>query len=164
MGLEEAHLGAVFKGAGDGGAGGDDSSALAQGELDGGGGGGGQAVVLGVQADVFEALDADGLEGAEAYVEGEGFDLDATGFQGVQCLRREVKAGGGGGGGAGLAGVDGLVAGLVFGFVWTMHVRRQRHVADAVELGEELGVWGEAEDALAELAGGEDFGGENGWA
>ena len=37
--------------------------------VDGGGGGGGEGVGLGVEADVFGAVDADGLEGAEADVE-----------------------------------------------------------------------------------------------
>ena len=46
--------------------------------VDGFGGGGGEGVVLGVEADVFEVFDADGLEGAEAYVEGDGLDLDAV--------------------------------------------------------------------------------------
>ncbi len=71
----------MFEGAGGGGAGGDDAAAFGAGGVDGGGGGGGEGVVLGVEADVGEVFDADGLEGAEAYVEGDGFDLDAVLFQ-----------------------------------------------------------------------------------
>ena len=74
-----------------------------EGAVDGVGGGGGEGVVLGVEADVFEVLDADGLEGAEADVEGDGMrSATPRGARAVEDLRGEVEAGGGGGGGAGL--------------------------------------------------------------
>ena len=114
--------------------------------------------MLGVEADVFDVLGADGLEGSEAYVEGDGFDLDAVCAELVEDLRGEVEAGGGGGGGAGLVREDSLVAVAVFGGVVAVDVGRQRHVADPVEDGEEVCDWGEAQGALAELSGGDDFG------
>ena len=49
-----------------------------EGGVDGVGGGGGEGVVLGVEVDVFDVFGADGLEGAEADVEGDGLDLDAV--------------------------------------------------------------------------------------
>ncbi len=76
-------LGAVFEGAGGRGSGSDDPSFLRDSGVESGGGGLGQGVVLGVEADVGEELGADGLEGAEADVEGDGFDLDALCFQRV---------------------------------------------------------------------------------
>ena len=77
--LAGCDLSAVFEGAGGGGSGGDDAAAFGEGGVDGGGGGGGEGVVLGVEVDVGEVFGADGLEGAEAYVEGDGLDLDAVG-------------------------------------------------------------------------------------
>ena len=107
-------LGNMFQGAGGGGSGGDDAAAFGESAVEGGGGGGGQGVTLGVEADVGEAGDAHGLEGAETDVEGEGCDLDAAGAEGGEDLGREVEAGGGGGGGAGRMAVDGLVSGTIF--------------------------------------------------
>src|SRR5208283_983137 len=104
----------MFQGAGGGGASGDDAAAFAECAVEGVGGGGGQSVTLGVEADVGEAGDADGLEGAQADVEGEGCDLDAAGAEGGEDFRGEVEAGGGGGGGAGRMAVDGLVSGTIF--------------------------------------------------
>ena len=104
----------MLEGAGGGGAGGDDATAFGEGAVEGVGGGGGQSVTLGVEADIGEAGDADGLEGAETDVKGEGCDLDAAGAEGGEDFGREVEAGGGGGGGAGWMRVDGLVAGTIF--------------------------------------------------
>ena len=72
--------GAVLEGAGGGGADGDDAAFVREGLVDGGGGGGGEGVGLGVEADVGEVLDADGLEGAEADVEGDGFGFGRLWF------------------------------------------------------------------------------------
>ena len=114
--------------------------------------------MLGVEVDVFDVFGADGLEGSEADVEGDGLDLDAVCAELGEDLGREVEAGGGGGGGAGFVGEDGLVAVAVFGGVVAVDVGRQRHVADAVEDSAEVVGGGEAQSAFAELAGGEDFG------
>jgi len=54
--------------------------------------------VLGVEVDVFEVFGVDGLEGSEAYVEGDGFDVDAILLELGEDFGGEVKAGGGGGG------------------------------------------------------------------
>ena len=62
--------GDVFEGAGGGGAYGDDASSLLNGVVDGVGGGLRERVGFGVEADVFGAVYADGLEGAQAYVKG----------------------------------------------------------------------------------------------
>lgn len=69
----------------------------------------------------------EGLEGAEADVER---DFGAGRALG-ENLGREVQAGGGRGGGAGVAGEDGLVALAVRGFIGTLEVGGQGHVADA---------------------------------
>ncbi len=121
--------------------------------------------MLGVQANVGEALDADWLEGAQAYMEGNVLDLHAFGAEFGEDLGGEVEAGGGGGGGARLGGVDGLVAGLVVGGIWltfrAVDVGRERHVADAVEMLEEGWVGDESECALAVFFGGQDLGGQH---
>jgi len=160
-------LGEVFEGAGGGGSGGDDAAAFGEGAVEGVGGGGGEGVTLGVEANVGEAGDADGLEGAKANVQGEIRDLDAAGAEGGEDLGGEVEAGGGRGGGAGMARVDGLISlavlrGVGLGGLAAMDVGGKRHVADAGERGVEVVDRGEAQGALAEGAGGEDFGGEEG--
>jgi len=157
----------MFKGAGGGGSGGDDSAAFGEGAVEGVGGGGGEGVALGVEADVGEAIDADGLEGSETDVEGEGCDFHAAGAEGGEDLGREVEAGGGGGGRAERMRVDGLVSlavlrGVGLGGLTAVDVGGKGHVADAGERGVEVRGRGEAEGALAEGAGGEDFGGEEG--
>ena len=128
--------GDMFEGAGGGGAYGEDAAFFADGFVDGFGGGGGEGVGLGVEADVFGAFYADGLEGAEAYVEGEVRDFDAACGEGLENLGSEVQAGGGSGGGASFVGEDGLVAGAVFGGVgfgfFAVDVGRKREMADAV--------------------------------
>jgi hypothetical protein len=91
-------------------------------------------------------------------VEGEGLDLYAALFELGEDFGREVKAGCGRCGAAWLLGKDGLVAVAVLGVVVAVDVGRERHVADFVEDSVEVGSWGKAEGALAELSGGEDFG------
>jgi len=138
----------MFEGAGGGGADGDDSAILTEGQVDGLRGAGGEGVGLGVEADVGEVFDANGLEGAEAYVEGEGLDLDAVDAELSEDLGGEVEAGGGGGGGAevlrvGVLGIDGLIAvavdGGVGGVADAVDVGGQGHVADLVDTLEEVG-------------------------
>jgi hypothetical protein len=65
-----------------------------------------------------------------------------------------VEACGGSGDGASLLGEDGLVAFAVGVGVVALDVGRERHVADLIEDGEEIGDWGEAEGAFAEFAAG----------
>jgi hypothetical protein len=160
--------GTVFESARGGGSGSDDSAAFTLGEVDGGGGLGRESVVLGVKTDVGEKLCADGLEGSEADVKGDGFDLHALLPELIEDRGREVKPGGGGRGGTGVLGEDGLVAGLIFRRVGdgfgAVDVGRERHVADAIQDLVEVGRWREAEGAFAELACGEDFGFEHGRA
>jgi len=154
-------LSAVFEGAGSGGAGGDDAATLALCCVDGFGSGGRERVVLGVEVDIFELFHADGLEGAKANVEGDGFDPDANLPELREDLGSEVQAGGGGGGRAGFVREDGLIAVAVLDAVVAMDVWRERHVADFVEDRVEVGRGHEAEGAFAELSGGENFGFED---
>lgn len=147
----------MLEGADGGGSDGDDTAVFAEGGVDGGGGFGREGVALAVEVDVFDAVDADGLEGAESDVEGDVGGLDAALFEGFEYFGREVEASGGRGDGAGLLGVDGLVALAVFGAVFAMDVGRERDVADAVEGGVEVGDGLEADGALAMFAVGDDF-------
>ena len=63
-----------------------------------------------------------------------------------------MEACGGGGGGAWWLGEDGLVALAIFGIVGTTDVRGERHMAELLQLHEEIGGWRETEEALAELS------------
>ena len=141
--------------------GGEDAAVLLAGEIDSFGGAGGKGITLGVKADVLQAVGADGLEGAEADVEGDGFNLDTFMSEGLEDFGGEVEARGWGGGGAKGVCVDGLVAGAVFGGVRerliTVDVGRERHVADALKDFEEILAGGETEGAFAVVAGGKDF-------
>ena len=80
----------------------------------------------------------DGLEGAQADMEGEVGGANAGGGEFFQKLGCEVESGGGRGGGhlAAAVGVDGLVTlevgGALLGRVLALDVRRQRHFAEAV--------------------------------
>ena len=48
--------------------------------------------MLCVEVDVFDSLGADGLEGSETYVEGDGLDLDSAVAELIENLRGEVEA------------------------------------------------------------------------
>ncbi len=128
----------MFQRADDGGADGDDAAAFAGGAIDGVGGCSGERVALAVQADFVDALDAQRGKGAEADVQRDARDFDALRGERVEHLRREVQAGGGRGHRAALAREDGLVALAIRGRIVATNVGRQRHVADAVEDGEEI--------------------------
>ena len=82
-----------------------------------------------MEAYVLGTVDADGLEGAETYVEREVRDFNATCSEGFKYLRREVQASGWSSGRASLTCKDGLIAGAVFrsiGFGFgAVNVRRQ---------------------------------------
>ncbi len=112
-----------FEGAHGGGADGDSAG----GALNLGGGGCGDVVLLVVHDVVFDAFGADGLEGADADVEGdEGMRDGGEDFGG------EMQSGGGGGDGAFVGGEDGLIAFAVGGLLVTLHVMREGEVAVAI--------------------------------
>ena len=157
-------LGAVLEGAGGGGAGGKDAPAFGAGALDSRCGLCRQGVMLGVETDVFQALNSKGLKGAEPHVQGDIANLHALRFEFGEDGWREVQSGGRCGGGAGGAGsVHGLVARLVVGGIVAVNIGGKRHVADAVELGVEVGVGREAEGSLSKFTGCYDFGAEFGF-
>lgn len=156
---------AVLKGACGSGADGDDTAAVGDGGVDGFGGAGRKGVDLGVETDIGEVVHADGLKGAEADVQGEVLDLNVAGAELGEDVGSEVETGGGGGGGAvlaGLLGEDGLVTAPVFravrGKLVAVDVGWQGHVADLLDLGEEVRVGGEAEGSFAEATGRDDLG------
>jgi hypothetical protein len=113
---------------------------------------------LGVEGVLFDFLDADWLEGAEAEVESDFCGLDAAIVEAGQNFRSEVEAGGGGGDGSALAGVDGLVAVAIGGGIGAGNIRRKRDVADRFHACEEVVHRGETDVALAKLAAGDDLG------
>jgi len=111
---------------------------------------------------ILDLVDADGLEGSEADVQGDVCGLDAALADAVEDLRGEVKTGGGRGYRSTLQGVDGLVALAIAGGIRTYDVGRERDVADAIECGKKivraLGCRLEADAAFAEFGTGQDFG------
>ena len=151
-------VGAVLEGARSGGASGDDAALFAEGGIDSFGSGGRQRVVFGVETDVFDVFSADRLEGAEADVEGDGFDLNAAGAELFEDFGSKVEAGGGSGGGAELVGEDGLVALAIVSGIVAVDVWGQRHVADAIENSAKVFGGREAESAFAVFGGSDDFG------
>ena len=112
-----------FEGAHGGGADGDSTG----GALNLGGGGGGDIVLFVVHDVVFDAFGADGLEGADADVEGD----EGVG-DGGEHFGGEMQAGGGGRDGAFVGGEDGLVAFAVEGLFVALHVVGEGEVAVAV--------------------------------
>jgi hypothetical protein len=64
-------------------------------EIDGGGGAGGDGVGFGVKLVILDAIDADGLESSEAYVQRDLGSLDAVLADTVENLSGEVETGGG---------------------------------------------------------------------
>ena len=97
-GIGVGELGAVFERAGGGSSCGDDAAAFRKRGVDSCSGGCGQCVVLGMEMDVREVLGANGLKGSEAYVKGNGLDLDSVLSELSEDLWREVKTGGWSGG------------------------------------------------------------------
>ena len=152
----------VFESANRGGADGDDATRRAECVVDGGGGVGGDGVRLGMDLVILDALDADGLEGSQADVQGDIDGLDAALADAVEDFWGEMKAGGGSGYRSALLGIDGLVAFAIAGRIGTRDIGRERDVADAIEGSEEI--VGAARDglkadaALAEFPAGEDLG------
>jgi hypothetical protein len=140
------------------GADGDNAAAFADGAIDGISGGRGERVTLTVKVNLINSLHAERRKGAEAYVECETRDFDATNSERIEDLRGEMEAGSGRRYRAPLAGEDGLVAFAIRRLVVAMDVGRQGYMADAVEDGEEIVHRLEAQQALAELAALDDFG------
>ncbi|MCY1430563.1 hypothetical protein D9M71_465130 [compost metagenome] len=82
---------------------------------------------------VFDALDPHWLEGTSPHVQGDEGGFHAFGGDLGQQLFIEVQAGGWRGHGASALGVHRLVALAVGALIRTVDVRRQRHMADAIE-------------------------------
>ena len=93
-----------------------------------------------MHAVLAQVLAAHRLEGAGAHVQGDAGAADPARGQGVEQGLVEMQARGGRGHRARLARVHGLVALVVGGAVGALDVRRQRHVADALQaLAQRLG-------------------------
>ena len=155
-------LSCEFEGADGGGADGYYAAAGGFGVVDGVGGRFGDFIGLAVEFMVFDVFRADGLEGSEAHVEGDFSGFDSTGLDLLENFRSEVEAGGGSGYGSAGFGVDGLIAIAIGGIVGAGDVGWERDVAEAVEAGEEVGDWAEADAALTVGSAGDDFGFEFG--
>jgi hypothetical protein len=106
---------------------------------------------------VFDALDANGLKGSQADVEGDFGGFNTTEADAIENFRGEMKSGGGRGDGTALLRVDGLIAIAVAGGIETRDVGRERDVADAIEDGIEIFDRLKADMALAETGAGKDF-------
>lgn len=148
----------VFESAHGGGADGYDAAGLAACLMDLRGGLIRDRIGLGVQHVLFDILDTNWLEGAEADVEGDLGGFYATVVEAGQNLRREVKTGGGCGDGSALAGVYGLIAVAIGAGIGAGDVGRKRDVADCFHASEEVVHRGETDVALAKLAAGDDLG------
>jgi hypothetical protein len=156
----------VFEGADRSSADGNDAARGAKSVVDGGRGGGGDGIGLGVEFVVFDAVDADRLEGSQADVEGNLGGFDAALADAVEDGGSEVEAGRGSGDRSGGLGIDGLITLAVGGGIGAGDVGWERNVADAIEESEEI-VWIgvvrsverlEADAALSEFGAGEDLG------
>ena len=136
-----------------------DAPALGAGAVDGRCGGAGDFVALGVEDVIFDALDADRLEGAVADVQCQVGDLHAAVGERRSAAAGEMEARRWRGDRAARAREDGLIAVAVFGAVFPLDIRRQRHVADGVHrLVQRRSVSGpQTDEAPAEVASLEDL-------
>ena len=100
----------------------------------------------------------DGSECAQTDVQQHGHDVDALLLDFFEQFRRKVQAGRRRGSAAVHLGIDGLVARLIFQFF--VDIRRQGHLAEAVEHILEHALIEEAHGAPAVFADGQDFGDE----
>ena len=155
-------LGAVLKRACSGGAGSDNAPTRVQRGVYRFSSSGREGVTLSMKVDVGEVFGANRLEGAEANVEGEGFDLDAVLLEFREDFGGKVEAGSGGCGASDFVGEDGLVAVAILRAVVAVDVGGERHVAYFVEDGVEVWGWGEAQGAFAEVGSSQNFGFEQG--
>src|ERR1700761_3720130 len=117
-----------------------------------------------METDLARIGDSNRLKSAETNVQRDAGEFNAVSSECCENLRSEVQSGRRCGGRSRLPRVDGLIA---FAILWriglvlvAMNVRRQRHVADAFDDGNEVGRGREAESALAEFSGGKDNGTE----
>ncbi len=148
-----------------GGADGDAGAGLAFSEF--GEGGGGDFIPLVVDVVLLDVVDLDGVEGADADLQGEVVKRRTFRFECGDQVGCKVEAGGGGGNGHALLviGVDGLVAVVVVRPAGVIHlafdIGGQRHDPEALgEIGDGLVAHGfEADTVVAVAAGFEDGGG-----
>ncbi len=151
----------VFEGSNRCGADRDDPPRRAESLVYGGGGAGGDRIWFGMKFVILDAVDADGLKGSEADMEGDFGGLDSALADAIEGFRGEMKAGGRGCYRSALLCVDGLIAFAIAGGIRARDVGRERDVADAIEGGEESvhalnGL--KADAALAEFGAGQDLG------
>ncbi len=85
---------------------------------------------------VFDALHAHRLEGSGAHVQGDERGLHALGGNGLQQRLVEMQAGSRRGYGAQALGVDRLITLAVGPLIRAVYIRRQRHMADALQQGQ----------------------------
>jgi hypothetical protein len=111
-----------------------------------------------VQVNLIDSFHTKRRKGAETYVEREARDFDTVDGERIEDLRGEMQAGGGRGHRATFAGEDRLVALAVSNRIFAADVGWQGHVAYAVEDGEKIVHWVEAQQALTELAALENLG------
>ncbi len=93
---------------------------------------------------IFDALDADRLEGSQADVQGDIDGLDLALADAVEDFPCEMKASGGGCYRSTLLRIDGLIPLAIVGRIRTRDIGREWDVADAVEGSEEIGNWAES--------------------
>ena len=105
-------------------------------------------------------LDPDGLECAEANVQCDLGDFNATGSNAVENLGCEMQPGGGSCDRTKRLGVNRLVLLAVEGGVGAINVGREWNVPDALKNSEEVSYRIEAQVTFAEGASIDDFGGE----
>jgi len=97
------------------------------------------------------------LKRTESDVQGYGFDLNATSSELVENLWSKVKARRGCCGRTRLMGEDSLIAITILQRVVPMDVRWQRHMADTLEDGTELGIRTEAQGTFTKFSCGYHF-------
>lgn len=87
---------------------------------------------------ILNFVDAHGLKGAEADVEGDLGSFDTAIVNVGKDFGSEMEPGGGGGDGAAFAGIDGLVTIAIGGCVGAGDVGGKRDVANAIQYSEEV--------------------------
>lgn len=107
---------------------------------------------------LFDDLGPHGLKGSETDVEGDLGSVDATLADSCQDFGSEMESCRGRSDGATLLGVDGLIAFPIDRGIVSGDVRRQRNVADLLDLGKEVIDGRKTNVALAEGAAGNDLG------
>src|SRR6266702_3550252 len=151
-------LSAVLKGANDRGADGDDAAALADCAIDRLCRGSRDGVTFAVQVDFIEALDAERRECSEPDVKRDARHFDALGGERIKNVWREMEAGRWGSHRSAFARKHSLIAFAIGICIVAANVRRQRHMADEVQDGEEIVYWSKSQQTLAEFAAVEHFG------